>query len=156
MVTLRPMTQAEWDRWLEAATRAYATDKVKAGAWPEAEALERSATAFRQLAPQGRETPGHEFRAIVDDADRVVGSVWLAPRDEIGSGSAFIFDIEVDPPHRGRGHGRAALQALEPLARSLGYDAIGLHVFGDNDVARTLYRTSGYEETDVTMRKALY
>ena len=48
------------------------------------------------------------------------------------------------------------MQISLPTARSLGYDAIGLHVFGDNDVARTLYRTSGYEETDVTMRKALY
>jgi len=35
------------------------------------------------------------------------------------------------------------------------YDAIGLHVFGDNDVARGLYRSSGYVETDVSMRKTL-
>ncbi len=45
--------------------------------------------------------------------------------------------------------------ALEVLARELGYDAIGLHVFGDNEVARALYRSAGYVETDVTMRKRL-
>jgi RimJ/RimL family protein N-acetyltransferase len=45
--------------------------------------------------------------------------------------------------------------ALEPIARDLGYDEIGLHVFGDNEVARHLYRSSGYVETDVMMRKTL-
>ena len=30
-----------------------------------------------------------------------------------------------------------------------------LHVFGDNQVARELYRSSGYVETDVMMRKTL-
>jgi ribosomal protein S18 acetylase RimI-like enzyme len=127
-----------------------------AGAWPDVEALERSATAFRQLAPDGRATAGHELRSVVDDAGTVVGSVWLAPRDAIGTGSAFIFDIEIAAAHRGRGHGRAALLALEPPARDLGDDAIGLHVFADNEVARSLYRSTGYEETDVTMRKDLY
>jgi ribosomal protein S18 acetylase RimI-like enzyme len=67
----------------------------------------------------------------------------------------FIYDIEVDEAFRGRGYGRAALLALEPLARELGYDTVGLHVFGDNEVARNLYRTSGYVETDVMMNKRL-
>ena len=47
------------------------------------------------------------------------------------------------------------MEALEPLARSLGYDAIQLHVFGDNTVARGLYRAVGYGETDVTMVKRI-
>jgi ribosomal protein S18 acetylase RimI-like enzyme len=67
----------------------------------------------------------------------------------------FIWDIEVVEAARGHGYGRAALAALEPIARDLGYDAIGLHVFGDNEIARGLYRSSGYVETDVSMRKAL-
>jgi len=48
-----------------------------------------------------------------------------------------------------------AMEALEPLARSLGYDAIRLHVFGDNAVARGLYQAVGYTETDVTMVKLI-
>ncbi len=58
----------------------------------------------------------------------------------------------VDEALRGRGYGRVA---LEPIALELGYDEIGLHVFGDNDVARNLYRSSGYVEIDVTMHKRL-
>jgi hypothetical protein len=46
-------------------------------------------------------------------------------------------------------------KALEVLVRALGYDAIRLHVFGDYDVARHLYRSVGYWETDVSMIKRL-
>ena len=70
-------------------------------------------------------------------------------------GAAFIWDIAIVAEYRGRGYGRAALQALEPLVRELGYDSIGLHVFGDNEVARQLYRSVGYMETDVSMQKRL-
>lgn len=47
------------------------------------------------------------------------------------------------------------MEALEPLARSLGYDTIRLHVFGDNTIARNLYQAVGYAETDVTMVKQI-
>jgi ribosomal protein S18 acetylase RimI-like enzyme len=109
----------------------------------------------RRHPPAGRETPGHEFRTIVTDADEAVGVVWIAPQREIGSGAAFIYDILIDAEQRGRGYGRAAMQALEPLARSLGYDRIQLHVFGHNAVARKLYTSVGYVETDVQMEKRI-
>ncbi len=73
----------------------------------------------------------------------------------MGRGSLFIWDIVIDPGRRGRGYGRAAMEALEPLARSLGYDTIRLHVFGHNEVARSLYSAVGYTETDVQMAKRI-
>jgi ribosomal protein S18 acetylase RimI-like enzyme len=79
----------------------------------------------------------------------------VRPRDAPGTGTCFIWNIVVRAEVRGQGYGRAALLALEPLARALGYAAIGLHVFADNVVARELYRTSGYAETDVTVVKPL-
>ncbi len=79
-----------------------------------------------------------------------------SPRTLPGQRQAiFIWDIEIDPRHRGQGHGRAALEALEPIARSLGYDEIELHTFGDNEVARNLYRSAGYREVNVSMVKRL-
>jgi ribosomal protein S18 acetylase RimI-like enzyme len=155
MVTLEPMTPETWERWRAAAIRAYAADKARIGAWPAEDAEEMSAVEFAGLLPEGRTTKGHEFRSIVNEAGRQVGALWFAPLGEAGRGTAFIYDIEIDAAFRGRGYGRAALLALEPLARDLGYDAIGLHVFGDNEVARNLYRSTGYIETDVTMRKDL-
>jgi len=155
MVTLPPMTPEVWARWRTASVLAYADDKVRIGAWPSEGAVERSEREYAALVPDGQATPGQEFRSIVNDAGVVVGALWFGPSDAIGRGQAFILDIEVDQAFRGQGYGRAALVALEALARELGYDAIGLHVFGDNEAARALYRSAGYVETDVTMQKRL-
>jgi ribosomal protein S18 acetylase RimI-like enzyme len=140
MVTLRPMPADVWDAWRAASIRAYASDMVRVGAWPAEDAEARATSLFARLVPDGQATAGHEFRSIVNEA---------------GRGAAFLWDIVVDPEHRGRGYGRAALEALEALVPTLGYDAIKLHVFGDNDVARHLYRAVGYSETDVSMIKRL-
>jgi len=47
------------------------------------------------------------------------------------------------------------MEALEQKALSLGVDRIGLHVFGHNVRASSLYRKMGYEVTDLTMYKEL-
>ena len=153
-VTLVPMSPAAWDAWRAASIREYAAAKVRAGTWTADAAPGRAEREFAELLPQGLATPAQELRSIVATDGTDVGAVWLGPRDMPGKGTGFIWDIEVRAEFRGQGYGRAALLALEPLARELlGYDAIGLHVFSDNTVARELYRTSGYMETDVTMVK---
>ncbi len=155
MVTLEPMSVEAWLRWRDAAVRGYAADKVRAGTWPAEGAEARADREFTDLLPQGLATPDHELRSIVNEAGEVVGMIWFGPLRQAGRGECFIWDIEVLEEARGRGYGRAALVALEPMARDRGYDSIGLHVFGDNGVARHLYRSSGYIETDVMMRKTL-
>jgi ribosomal protein S18 acetylase RimI-like enzyme len=155
MVKLEPMAPDVFVRWRAGAVRTYADDKVRAGTWTEDEALARSERAFAQLLPAGLATPGHGICSMVAEGGEIVGMLWYGPIDGLRPGTCYIWDIEVAEEARGRGFGRAALQALEPIARGLGYDAIALHVFGDNEVARNLYRTSGYIETDVMMRKEL-
>jgi ribosomal protein S18 acetylase RimI-like enzyme len=155
MVTLPPMEPDAWEAWRVASIRGYATDMVRVGTWPREGAEERAAAMFARLVPDGPHTPGQEFRSIVTRAGEVVGALWFAAEEEVGHGAAYIWDIVIDPAHRGRGYGRAAMEALEPLARSLGYDRIRLHVFGDNAVARHLYRAVGYDETNVTMMKRI-
>lgn len=155
MVTLEPMSVETWEQWRVAAVRGYAADKVRVGAWPAERAEARADREFTDLLPQGLDTPDHELRSIVNGSGEVVGMLWFGPLRKGSRSTCFIWDIEVVAEARGRGYGRAALVALEPLVRDLGYDAIGLHVFGDNEVARHLYRSSGYMETDVMMRKTL-
>ena len=43
----------------------------------------------------------------------------------------------------------------EDEVRSRGLSHIALNVFGGNDVARSLYRSLGYAETAVFMRKSV-
>jgi len=155
MVMLPPMEPDVWEAWRIASIANYAADMVRVGTWSPEAAEARAAALFARVVPNGRDTTGHEFRSIVTEAGETVGSLWFAADDEAEHVTAFIWDIAIDPAQRGRGYGRAAMEALEPLARSLGYDAIRLHVFGDNTVARGLYRAVGYGETDVTMVKRI-
>ncbi len=149
------MAPDAWEVWRVTSIAAFAADMVRIGAWPAAQAQVRASTEFAQILPAGRATRGHEFRSIVTEGGETVGTLWFGPHDGAGRGAAFIWDIVIAAESRGRGYGRAALLALEPIVRQLGYDAIRLHVFGDNEVARNLYRSTGFVETDVSMQKRL-
>ena len=150
-VTLRPLRADEFDAWLVKSDAGYRHDMVEAGIAPElAEA--KSKTDHERLLPDGVDSEGQWLFAIEDDGVPV-GSLWLCPRDGNEGPSLFVYTISLDAEHRGRGIGRTAMLLAEEQAREHGFDEISLNVFGGNEVARGLYRSLGYEETAIAMRK---
>jgi ribosomal protein S18 acetylase RimI-like enzyme len=152
MFRLEPMDEATYLAWRAASQRDYADEKVKAGNWRAEDAERLSREAFEALLPDGRETAGHEIRAMVNDGVKV-GHAWWTIEDRDPGRVAFIYDIAVDPDHRRRGYARLALAEIEAWAREHGCAGVMLHVFGDNTPARELYRSVGFEETNVIMLK---
>jgi ribosomal protein S18 acetylase RimI-like enzyme len=153
-VTLRPMTDDEFEEWQQALAVDYAADKVAAGAWAEEGAVERAREESRGLLPDGARTDRMLIFRAVDAEGAPVGRAWVAldpPRSV--PGTAFLYDIEVDEGARGRGFGRALLAAVEAAAREAGATALELNVFGPNDVAFRLYESSGFVTTSRQMRK---
>ena len=155
MFRLEPMDEATYATWRAASQRAYASEKVKAGNWKPEAAERLSQEAFDELLPGGRETAGHELRAMRNDAGDWVGHAWFTIEDREQGRVVFIYDIEVYEAHRRRGYARAALAAIDDYAREQGCIGVMLHVFGYNEPARTLYRSAGYVETNVIMLKRL-
>ena len=155
MFRLEPMDESTYETWREASQRNYASEKVKAGNWKAEESERLSREAFDQLLPGGRETPGHEIRAMRNDAGEKVGHAWFTIEDREPGRVVFIYDIEVDEAHRRRGYARLALDAIDDYAHEQGCMGVMLHVFGYNEPARNLYRSQGYEETNVIMLKRL-
>ena len=100
--------------------------------------------------PDGLATPDTWIWAVEDDG-RVVGTVFVGVRE----GGAWLYDITIAEGDRGKGYGRAAMTALEDEVRALGHDTIGLNVWGENEVARGLYRSLGWAEESVHMRRKL-
>ncbi len=96
---------------------------------------------------------GVELNALEADDGRRVGTMFFAERRYYGEPRMFLYDLWVDPDERGRGYGRAAMEALEAEARSRGLPVVEFNVWGGNAVARSLYRTLGYEERSVFMGK---
>lgn len=154
MTRLEPMTQARYDAWVDASIRGYAAEKVASGNYPDdGTELERAKAEFETLLPNGRQSEGHELRAMIDDEGNDVGQVWFTIEDRPQGRVVFIYDIEVHDAYRRRGHAQDALDAVAAYAREHGCIGVMLHVFGSNTGARALYLKAGYEETNVLMLK---
>jgi ribosomal protein S18 acetylase RimI-like enzyme len=152
-LTARPLRADEYDGWLEATKAGYVGDMVRAGV-PEAGAREKGEQDFAALLSAGIETEGQSLY-ILEAGGEVVGNVWLSERkDDLGK-TLFVYNVAIGEEHRGRGLGRAAMEWVEAEARRRGISLVTLNVFGGNDVARGLYRSLGYDEIAVYMRKTL-
>jgi ribosomal protein S18 acetylase RimI-like enzyme len=68
---------------------------------------------------------------------------------------AFVAYTAVEPFARGRGVGRALLEAAEAAAREAGLQYVSLMVTEDNDAARALYDRAGFQTERRMMTKRL-
>ena len=155
MSVLVAMSRETFVAFAAEANEAYAQDHVIAGNWSAGEALAKAKAQLDQLLPQGFDTPDHSFYEVHDSSGTTVGAVWFGV---VGVGEAkagYVYNIRIRPDQQRKGHGRAALLALEALAAQMGLSALRLHVFGHNPGAEALYRSLGYEVTSSTMRKSL-
>ena len=150
MIALRPLREDEYADWDAAHRNEYAGGLVGHVGMSREQAEAKVERDLAAVLPDGLSTPGTRIWAVEDDGRRV-GTVFVGIRD----GGAWLYDITIDEAERGRGYGRAALTALEDEVRALGHDTIGLNVWGANDVARGLYRSLGWAEESVHMRKRL-
>jgi ribosomal protein S18 acetylase RimI-like enzyme len=152
---LRPMTEAEFERWVTDVVPVYASELEESLRLTAEEAGGKAQEDVRSLLPRGLDTPDHWLWIVIDEDGERVGHLWMARQSIGGSPRAFVYDIEIDPPHRGRGLGREAMLLVEAEAEARGLRRIDLSVFSGNMVARALYRSLGYEETRVQMTKQL-
>ena len=151
MVTLRKMTEKEFDDYLAYAVEHYAEDNVRSGFWKEKEALGNAKKQYAELLPEGLDsTDSHLFTAT--ESGEAVGMIWLKQE---APDSGFIYDVYIWDRHRGKGYGRQTMQLIEEEGRQLGMEKIGLHVFGHNHAARALYEKLNYGTTNVIMEKKL-
>ncbi len=153
-VRLRPMRPDELPAFLEHSIVSYAQGIETQGGQTAEFARKKSEEDHAAILPQGLETPDHSLWIVEAGGERV-GLLWLAERDSGGRRVIFIYDVEIDEAHRGKGYGRAAMQLAEEQAHAQGVGRIELNVFGGNEVARKLYLSLGYVETSVQMGKDL-
>jgi ribosomal protein S18 acetylase RimI-like enzyme len=150
VTALRRLREDEYGAWNAAHRAEYRRGLVEHLGMPDDEAQAKVDRDVSAVLPDGLGTPGTWIWAV-EEGGRVVGTLFVGIRD----GGAWLYDVTIAEGERGKGYGRAALTALEDELRELGYDSVGLNVWGDNGVARRLYRSLGWDEESVHMRKAL-
>lgn len=92
-----------------------------------------------------------------------LGYVWLVRADgtsvgyvvltlcyslEYGGRSAYVDDLFIRAPYRGRGLGRSALEHVRRACEALEIRAVHLEVDRADSAAQALYRGFGFVETD--------
>jgi ribosomal protein S18 acetylase RimI-like enzyme len=153
-ITLVPIALERFPSWRERSQAAYTSDLIATGETPPV-AEERASDALERAFPAGAPTPGNAVFDLVNDTDDIVGYLWIG-RDNSGDATSWcVWDVVVEPQHRGQGYGREAMQLAEGHAQAAGARTLGLSVFGFNTVARGMYESAGYETTSVKMRKQL-
>jgi GNAT superfamily N-acetyltransferase len=96
-------------------------------------------------------------------ADQELGQVWLILAEagpvgyvvltlgysmEYGGRDAFVDDLFIQRPFRGRGFGKLALAEVRASCEERGVRALHLEVGRDNAAAHSLYRRAGFVDTD--------
>src|SRR5436305_519046 len=96
MVELVPMTEDEFQMYLQYSVQSYAQDHIKSGRWSEAEAQQKAEEEFQRYLAQGLQTPAHYLTMIFDVAlEKNVGILWFALNERAGQQQAFVYDIEI-------------------------------------------------------------
>ena len=150
MVVLRTLRDDEYDAWDAAHRAEYEHGLVEFAGMGRADARVKVDRDLRSVLADGLATPDVWIWAVEEDGRRV-GTVFLGRRGD----DLWLYDITIDAVERGKGYGRGAMLALEEEVRSLGHESVTLNVWGGNAVARGLYRSLGYVEESVHMRKRL-
>jgi RimJ/RimL family protein N-acetyltransferase len=151
-VHLEPMPAERLAVWIEADHQRYIASRMKSGESHET-AVEKAEKSREENFPDGRPLDTHLIFHVWSD-DTVVGNLWLGPYPA-GSTDWWVFDIEIDEPHRRKGYARRALELGHAAAKERGATTIGLNVFGYNTGAKELYDSLGYEVTATQMKKPL-
>ena len=112
--------------------------------------------AFERLAEfvYGRR---HDVLIAEEDGERVGFLLLLydVPDEVTGTEQAFVAYTAVEPLARGRGAGRAMMDAAEVYARARGLRYVSLMVTEDNAPARALYDKAGFVTERRMMTKLL-
>jgi GNAT superfamily N-acetyltransferase len=153
-LSLRPLSSEEFESWFPRMRDGYAEDMARDAGIPSEKAAALAASQMDGLFPGGVPSPEQLIYVLEADGERV-GELWVCDRDDALQHALFIYFVEIDEEHRGKGYGRAAMELAESEARRLGLGRVALNVFGKNEVARNLYRSCGYEENAVSMSKKL-
>ncbi|HET9651179.1 MAG TPA: GNAT family N-acetyltransferase [Usitatibacter sp.] len=154
MIILQPMTQAQFEGYLERAVPEYAQAHVEAGDCDPDTALERARADYVSLLPAGLKSENHFLYAIHAPGEAApIGMVWFELREQDGGKSAFIWDFRIDEPQRGKGYGKDTLMRIDERLRALGARYVSLNVLGQNHRARALYEKHGFRVVGIGMRK---
>ncbi len=77
--------------------------------------------------------------------EKVIGTIELSLRSGFNGHYLYISNLAVLESHRRQGIAKQLLRKCEAIASKWGYDTLNLHVLDNNDAAKQLYLSNGYQ-----------
>lgn len=150
---LRPMEPGEFPAYRQIVIAEYAKDIAESRRCSPEEAQTRSVASIDTALPQWADTPSLRLKCIVADSDnhKIAGYLWISISENI----AWVYDIYLQPEWRGKGYGKASLEAVQRELSQEGVAEIGLRVAANNARAKALYTSLGFEVTGFNLSKRL-
>ena len=143
MVSIRLMLPHEWYRHKEVRLQALLDSPHAFGSSYEVEA-KRSNSEWQQVIETALASgKNHVYLAVSGGA--VCGLVWCK-LSAVEAGLAEIFQMWVNPEHRGMGVGEKLLQAAIECARNHSMERISLEVTATNHAAAAFYQSQGFQQ----------
>lgn len=152
-ILIRPITEEEFVHWKKGSRENYAREKEKEGLSRE-DALAEAEASFQRHLGQGKDSPNHHVYSITLGGN-VIGTLWWGAQKQGTAQVAWIYDITLVSTQRGKGLGKRTMEWAMADAKTKGFGKLGLHVFGHNKIARSLYESLGFETTNLVMYRKL-
>jgi ribosomal protein S18 acetylase RimI-like enzyme len=149
------MNEAEFDAFYEASLAWLFEIRAAETGLSLEEVQPRVEDELKERLPDGLKTPGNYFLNLKLEDGINAGYLWFAVREHFAKRRIFILEIKVLDEYRGNGYSKFMLNWLEEETKRLGFSEIGLHVLGNNRVARNLYEQMGYEPTSLYLAKKI-
>lgn len=153
-LTLEPMTQRTFDKVYEKSIHEYAHEHIKSGVWETKGAIERARSDFEKLLPHGLATDNQYLFTVVY-LNETIGYCWLHFAENKKINKCFIYDVHIFDNYRGKGLGEKTMLCIEDYCEKNNIHRIGLHVFGHNRRAVSLYHKLGFQTTNYRMEKVI-
>jgi ribosomal protein S18 acetylase RimI-like enzyme len=154
-IRLRPLRDSELPEFMAASRAEYVEGMIAHAQMPLEFARGKAEHDLREFVGATSIPKGHRLYWIEAEGERI-GRLWFGERRSRRVGRfAWLYEVEIDEPFRGRGYGRRAMELLENEVRALGISEVALNVWGGNEAARSLYRAQGYFERAVEMAKEI-
>lgn len=151
---LRPVNDAAYADLIEGVRERFIDSRMRGSKFTEEKAVRLIDKELAGILPNSKETLGHFFFEIFDgNTDTKIGIAWLFIQYD--TNSSFLFDIYLEQSARGKGLGRSTLTVIESFVKLEGASTLSLNVFAENNIARSLYQSSGFQEVNIDMIKEL-
>ena len=137
-LSLQPVTKDNWQALIKLQVRKDQTQFVASNLYSIAQAQ------------FGEEFEGHwDFHPFgIYDSEEPVGFLMYGSNYSHPSQQVFVIRLMVDEKYQGKGYGRSAMQTiLEGFRSDKRIKGVGISYEPENDVARKLYVSLGFEET---------